>query len=90
MSRNERIERLRVQNLFTIALWAGSQPIRGLPSVRLFTDARKHENCGPLVRSERHVPLVYERDDASGIERVDVENLLVLLATRAADHTALR
>ena len=51
---------------------------------RSFTDASEHENCGPLLRSEAHVAFVYKADHASGIERVGIENLLILFATRAA------
>src|SRR5262249_2347859 len=39
-----------------------------------FFDTRKHENCGTLLRSEGHIALVYKADDASGIERVSIEN----------------
>ena len=49
-----------------------------------FSDASEHENCRPPVRSEGHVALVYKADDASGIERIGIEDLLILLATRAA------
>ena len=54
---------------------------RGL--LLLSDDANEHENCRPLLRSERNVALVYEANHASGIERVGIENLLILLATRA-------
>src|SRR4029434_3839087 len=50
----------------------------------LSSDAHEHEYCRPLLWPEVRVALVYKADRASGIERVGVENLLVLLATRAA------
>ena len=53
-------------------------------SVLSFPDANEHEYCRPLLWPEGRVALVYKADRASGIERVGVENLLVLLATRAA------
>jgi hypothetical protein len=51
---------------------------------RSFTDANEHEYCGPLLWPESRVALIYKADRASGIERVGIENLLILLATRAA------
>src|SRR5262249_41963836 len=79
----------------------GSQPWPQLPgpgialswSRRILlssTDASEHENCRPLLRSEGHVALVYEADHASGIERVGIDNLLILLATRAAGRFITR
>src|SRR5262245_52578433 len=56
----------------------------------LSDDANEHENCRPLLRSERNVALVYEADHASGIERVGIENLLILLATRATGRCITR
>ena len=55
-----------------------------LPSVGLSTDADEHENGGTLIRSKGHMALIHEGDHAPWIERVGVDNLLVLLATRAA------
>jgi hypothetical protein len=49
-----------------------------------FTDANQHEYCRPLLWPKGRVALVYKADRASGIERVGIENLLILLATRAA------
>src|SRR6478609_4058810 len=51
---------------------------------RSFTDANEHEYCGRLLWPESRVALIYKADHASGIERVGSENLLILLATRAA------
>src|SRR5262245_66375138 len=48
-----------------------------------FTDANEHEYCGPLLWPESRVAFIYKADRASGIERVGIENLLILLATRA-------
>src|SRR5262249_14633527 len=56
----------------------------GFVAASSFTDANEHEYCRPLLWPESRVALVYKADRASGIERVGVENLLVLLATRAA------
>jgi hypothetical protein len=53
---------------------------------RSFTDANEHEYRRPLLWPEGHVALVYKNDRASGIERVGIENLLILLATRAASR----
>jgi hypothetical protein len=53
---------------------------------RSSTDANEHEYRRPLLWPEGHVALVYKSDRASGIERVGIENLLILLATRAADQ----
>jgi len=50
---------------------------------RSFTDANEHEYCGPLLWPESRVAFIYKADRASGIERVGIENLLILLATRA-------
>ena len=55
-----------------------------LSGCQSFTYASKHENCGPLLRSEGHIALVYKSDDASGIEGMSTENLLVLIAIRGA------
>src|SRR5262245_64039983 len=50
---------------------------------RSFTDANEHEYCGPLLWPESRVAFIYKADRASGIERAGIENLLILLATRA-------
>jgi hypothetical protein len=49
-------------------------------------NASEHESCRSplLLRSEAHVAFVCKADRASGIERVGIENLLILQATRAA------
>src|SRR5262245_64007475 len=49
-------------------------------------NASEHESCRSplLLRSKAHVAFVYKADRASGIERVSIENLLILHATRAA------
>jgi len=60
------------------------------PRSRSFTDTSEYENCRPLLRSEGHVALVYKADRASGIERVGIENLLILFATRAAGRLIAR
>jgi hypothetical protein len=52
-----------------------------------FTDASEHENCRPLLRSEGHVAFVYKADRTARIERVGIENLLILVATRPIEHS---
>jgi hypothetical protein len=66
------------------------QRTRHIARVLSFTDASEHENCRPLLRPEGHVALVYKADRASGIERVGIENLLILFATRAAGRLIAR
>src|SRR4029077_749853 len=55
-----------------------------LSTWHLFSDASEHENSRALLRSEGHIAFVNKADRTSGIERVGVENLLILFATRAA------
>src|SRR5262249_15682398 len=43
-----------------------------------------------LLRSEAHVAFVYKADRASGIERVGIENSLILRASRAARRLIAR
>ena len=43
-----------------------------------------NENCRPLLRSEGHIAFVFKVNRASRIERVGIENFLILFATRAA------
>src|SRR5947207_3968637 len=50
----------------------------------LLSDASEYDNCRPPLRSKGHVAFVYKADCASRIERVGIENLLVLIAARAA------
>jgi hypothetical protein len=47
-------------------------------------DASEHKKCRPLLRSEGHVAFVHKDDLAPRINRVGIENLLILFATRAA------
>src|SRR5262249_46574866 len=54
--------------------------------------ASQHQKCRspPLLRSEAHVASVYKADRASGIERVGIENSLILHASRAARRLIAR
>jgi hypothetical protein len=47
-------------------------------------DASENENCRPLLRSEGHVAFVFKVNRAPRFERVGIENLLILFATRGA------
>jgi hypothetical protein len=47
-------------------------------------DTSENENCMPLLRSEAHIAFVFKVNRASRIERVGIENFLILFATRAA------
>lgn len=62
------------------------QNVPAPPAQRIcsFTDASEHENCWPFLRSEGHVALVYKANNASWIERIGIEDLLILRAARAA------
>jgi hypothetical protein len=68
----------------------GERPSESAAGSHSFTDTSKYENRRPLLRSEGHVALVYKTDHASGIERIGVENLLILFATRAAGRLIAR
>ena len=62
------------------------QNVPAPPAQRIFsfTNANEHENCWPFLRSKGHVALVYKANDASWIERIGIEDLLILRAARAA------
>src|SRR4029077_7142747 len=55
-----------------------------LSTSHLFSDASEHENSRALLRSEGHIAFVNKADRTARIERVGIENLLILFATRAA------
>src|SRR6478609_10919953 len=57
---------------------------RRLTTWHLLPDASEYENSRALLRSEGHIAFVNKADRTSGIERLGIENLLILFATRAA------
>ena len=63
---------------------------RRLTTWHLLPDAGEHENSRALLRSEGHIAFVNKADRTSGIERVGIENLLILVATRAAGRFTAR
>src|SRR5262249_35632768 len=48
--------------------------------------ASDHEKRGLLLRSEGQVAVVHKDDLAPRVNRIGIENLLILFATRAADR----